>query len=69
MYVLWLFISAFVGGAEHVAQMESYSTIEECQTELTRIAAEMDLAYPKPEEKTFRFECRPRHSPPGRLGI
>lgn len=69
MFVLWLFIASVVGGVEHIAKMEDYDTLEKCQKEQARITEEMDDAYPRPEDKTYRFECLPRFQNPGRVGI
>lgn len=40
------------------SKIESYRTLEDCQTERERVATEMNESYPNERDK-FRLECKP----------
>lgn len=57
MFVLYIFTILAIGQPEHRTQLETYETYKECTDAKVNIWAQMNAAYPKEEQKLYRFDC------------
>ena len=65
MYVLLLIILGALSEEdlslhEQIVKLETYTSLEECQTSKVTITADMTASYPG--DTSFRLECRPMRS-------